>query len=123
MIRGQILLVHSESVPTLGVQVQFDRFVGAHPFLVKGKAGRHEPKLIIGGRRNKHWRRIGGNGRVLKLIPARIDRGYEGGPTHRQIMEGDSSGDSSASGESNNANAIGGNSPFRRMLPNVGDCR
>jgi hypothetical protein len=38
-------------------------------------------------------------------------------------MEGDSGSDRSTGGESHDADAVGGNSPFRRVLANVSDSR
>src|SRR5208283_6181190 len=95
MIRGEVLLAHSEAVAALGVQVQFRRFLSGGPLLVKGNACRHESELIIGRGRDKHGRCICWNGGILKRFPARIDRGYEGGPAFRRVMEGNSGGDRS----------------------------
>src|SRR5450755_1974650 len=117
MIRREVLLSHSEAVAAFRVDVQFGRFVGASPLLIQKNACRHESERIVGRSHNKHGRRVRWNGSILKILPARIDRGYEGGPAFRQVMEGNSGGDRSTSGESDNADAVGGNSPFRRMLP------
>ena len=80
-------------------------------------------QFVVGGNGHKHGRRIRWNGSIFKLSPARVDRSHEGGPAFRQVMEGDSGSDRSTSGESDDAHAVGGNSPFRRVLPNVGYCR
>src|SRR5437899_4087849 len=42
MITGEVLLVHSEAVATLGVHVQFDRFLGVRPLLIQGNTLRRE---------------------------------------------------------------------------------
>ena len=52
MIRGQVLRSHSEAVATLGIQMQFGRFVGNRPLFVQGNTYRHEPELIIGRSHN-----------------------------------------------------------------------
>jgi hypothetical protein len=123
MIRREVLLAHSEAVATLRVEVQFCRFMSACPSLVQGNAFRRESELIIGCSCNKHRRCVRWNGNIFRYFPAGIDRGYEGGPAFRQVMEGNSGSDPSTSGESDYANTVGGNSPFRGVLPNVGDCR
>src|ERR1700694_5804224 len=113
MIRREVLLAHSEAVATRRVQVQFCRFMSARPPLVQGNAVRRESELIIGRSRNKHRWCVLWNGNIFRYFPARIDRGYEGGPAFRQVMEGNSGSDPSTSGESDNADTVGGNSPFR----------
>src|SRR5580692_7161100 len=123
MIRREVLLSHSEAVATLRVHVQFGWFVSAGPLFVQSDALQCESEIVIGGSRDKHRRRIHWNGRIFKPTPGGIDQGYEGGPAIRRIMEGHSGRDRSTSGESDSADAIGGNSPIRRVLPNVGDRR
>ena len=123
MIRREVLLTHSEAVATLRVQVQFCRFMSGCPPLVQGNAFRRESELIIGRGRNKHRRCVRRNGNIFGYFPARIDRSYERGAAFRQVMEGNSGNDPSASGKSDNADTVGRNSPFRGVLPNVGDCR
>jgi hypothetical protein len=44
MIGGEVLLVHSEAVATLGVHVQFDRLPGVRPLLVQSNTLRREPE-------------------------------------------------------------------------------
>src|SRR5580704_849060 len=119
MIRREVLRFHSEAVATLGVQMQFGRFVSNRPFFVQGNTYRHEPELIIGRSHNKHRRRIRRNGSVFERCPARIDRSDEGWPAFGSVMEGDSGGDPAASGKSDNADTVGENSPFGSVLPNV----
>src|ERR1700737_3872570 len=123
MIRREVLLAHSEAVATLRVQVQFCRFMSGCPPLVQGNAFRRESELIIGRSRNKHRRCVRWNGNIFRYLAARIDRGYEGGPAFRQVLEGNSGSYPSTSGESDNADTVRGNSPFGGVLPNVGDCR
>src|ERR1700719_5103208 len=123
MIHREVLLSHSEAVATFRVDVQFGRFVGGDPLLVQENAYLCESEFVVGGSGHKHGRRIRWNRSIFKLSTARVYGSHEGGPAFRQVMEGDSSSDRSTSGESHNADTVGGNSPFRRVLPNVGDCR
>src|SRR5215469_9375870 len=96
--------------------------MGRGPFLVETKAHRHESELIIGRGCDEHGRSIGWNGGILERFSARIDWGDEGGPAFRPVVEGDVAGDRTAGGESDDADTIRGNTPFRGVLPNVGDC-
>src|SRR5713226_4966635 len=123
MIHREVLLSHSEAVATFRVDVQFGRFVRGDPLLVQENTDRRESEFVVGGSGHKHGRRIRWNGSIFKLSSARIDRSHEGGPSFRPVMEGDSGSDRSTSGKSHDADAVGGNSPFRRVLPNVGNCR
>src|ERR1017187_735183 len=111
MIRWKVLLSHSEPMATLGVHVQFGRFVSAGPLFVQSDAVRGQSQIVIGGGRHKHRRRIYGNGSFIKAAPGGINQGCEGRPAIRRVTEGDSGRDRSTSGESNNPDAIGGNSP------------
>src|SRR5260370_12373845 len=123
MIRREVLLSHSKAVATLRVHVQLGRFVSAGPLFVQGNAVRRESELIVGGRSKKHWRNVGWNGSLFKPPGGRIDRSYEGGPAFWLVTEGDSGSDRSPGGESDNADAVGGNSPIGCVLPKVGDPR
>src|SRR5437016_14213979 len=123
MIGREVLLSHSKAVATLGVQVQFSGFVSLRPLLVQSNTLRRESELIISRSRNKHGRRIRGNRGIFELFPARIDRGYEGGPAFRQIMKGNSGSHRPPRGESDKSAPVRENSPFCCVLPNVGDSR
>jgi len=123
MIGREVLLSHSEAVAALRVHVQFGRFVSASPLFVQSDAVWCESKIVVGGSRDKHGRRIHGNGRVFEPAPGGINQGCESGPAIRRVTKGNSGRDRSTGGESDNADAIGGNSPVRRVLPNVGDRR
>src|SRR5450432_328761 len=123
MVGREVLLVHSETVATLRVHVQFGWLVSVGPLFVQSDAVRGQPQIVIGGRRDKHRRRIRWHGSILKHAPGGINQGGEGWPTIRRVTQCNSGGDRSTSGESNNAHTIGGNSPVRRVPPNIGDRR
>src|SRR5882724_3674625 len=115
MIGREILFVHSESVATLRVHVQFGWFVSAGPLLVQSDAIRGESEIVVRRRRDKHGRCIRWNGRIFKPASGGINQGCEGGPATRRVMESNSRGDRSTSGESDDAHAIRGNCPVRRV--------
>src|SRR5580658_4371289 len=103
MIRGEVLLSHSEAVATLHIHVQFGRFVSAGPLFIQRDAVRREAEIVIGGSSDKQRRRIRWNGRILKKAPSGINQGCEGGPAIRRVAKGNSGSDRSPSGESDNA--------------------
>src|SRR5271157_4014322 len=121
MIRREVLLSHSEAVATASIHVQFSRFVRVHPLLIQSNALRRQSELIICCSHSKHRWCIERNGITFKHCPGRIDWGHEGGPTIKSVTEGNPYSDRSTSGEADDPDAVGGNSPFRRMLSNVGD--
>src|SRR6266403_2351876 len=123
MIGGEVLLSHSEAVAPFRVHVEFGRLVSAGPLLVQSDAVGRESETVIRGSRDKHRRRIRWNGRIFKHATGGIDQGCEGGPAIRRVTEGNSGRDRSASGESDRADAVGRNSPFRGVLANVSDSR
>src|SRR5271163_4303987 len=100
MIRREVLLSHSEAVASLGVHVQFGRFVSVGPLLIQSDAVRCESEIVISGSGDKHRRRIHGNRRIFEPARGSIDHGYKGGPAIRRVMEGDSSSDRPTGGES-----------------------
>ena len=107
MIRREVLRSHSEAVATLRVHVQFGRFVSAGPLFVQSDAVGCESEIVIGGSRGKERRSIRRNGRILKKAPGGRDQRGEGGPAIRRVTERNSGSDRSASGESDNADAVG----------------
>ena len=122
VIGGETLLPHSEAVAAFLVHVQFCRLVSLRPLCVEGDARGRESEVIVGSGRNKHRRCIGGN-RSIFLHSAPIDRGDECGPAFRRVMKGNSDSYRSSCGESDNADAIRRNAPFRCVLTNIGDGR
>src|SRR5215469_13412821 len=107
MIRGKVLLSHSESVATFGVHVQFGRFVSAGPLFVQSDAFRRESELIIGGSCDKQRRRIRRNCKILKPPRGAIYHVCEGGPGVCRVAEGLFGRDRSSCRESDNAYSIG----------------
>src|SRR5271168_4390461 len=99
--------------------MQLSRFVSIRPLLVQRNTLRREAERVIGGGGDKHRRRICRNGNVFRR-PAGIDGGDESGTAFRRVFEGNANGDRSARREPYDADAVWRDSPFRRMLADVG---
>src|SRR5439155_14323959 len=121
VIGGDVVLVHAETVAAFCVHVELDGFFRFAPFFVERDAVGREAKIVISGSNDEHRWRIGGNGGVFQPASGGVDWSDERGLAVWRVVVGDSGGDGSSGGETDDTDAVGGNAPLGSVLANVGD--
>src|SRR5256885_5113181 len=121
MVGRDVVLMHAEAVAAFCVHVELDGFFCFAPFFVERNTIGREAELIIRGSGNKHRWGVGGNGGVFQTAGGGVDRSDERGLAVWRVAEGDSGGDGSSGGETDDADAVGGNVPLGSVLANVSD--